>query len=60
MSKSSYPESGILRTSSPVRVWWLRKMHGYHVVDVHRRPKRSWYGRLRLKFVYKMAPGSRL
>ena len=60
MSRSSYPDAAALRTSSAIRAWWLRTMHGYRVVDVRRHPKRGWYGRMRIKLIYKLLPGDRL
>jgi hypothetical protein len=53
------PDNPALRTQWRLRAWWLHSIFGYTVVDVRRKPRSGWFGRLTYDETYLLSPGDR-
>ncbi|MBI1320584.1 MAG: hypothetical protein GC168_16800 [Candidatus Hydrogenedens sp.] len=58
MGRYGIPDNPSLETQSWVRRWWLESVCGYQVLEVKRRPRAGWFGKLAYDESYVMLPKS--
>lgn len=56
MAAYGIPENPALTTHSRLRAWWLHSVRGYKVLDIRRRPRHGWFGRLAYDETIRLLP----
>jgi len=50
------PDNPALTTQSRFRKWWLYTVWGYKVLEIRRKPRAGWFGRVAYQDTYLMLP----
>ena len=56
MTMYGIPENPVYTTNSWLRAWWLHTVWGYKLLDIHKKPRASYFGNLTYDETYRLLP----